>query len=65
MPTGPEERRWQIAVETPRGIEGYGVLVAPSGNRWRARILTFPNILWTIPGGGTSIKFLARSETTA
>jgi len=35
-----------------------GVLLAPVGNRWRARIVTYPNVLWVIPGGGT-MKFVA------
>jgi hypothetical protein len=52
-------------VDTPLGARGYGVLVAEAGSRWRARIVTFPNILWMIPGGGESIKFLARSEEEA
>jgi len=52
-------------VDTPLGARGYGVLVAQAGSRWRARIVTFPNILWMIPGGGESIKFLARSEEEA
>jgi hypothetical protein len=42
-------------------MQGFGVLVAAAGERWRARILTYPNVLWTVPGGGSSIKFYARS----
>ena len=60
--TGPESNTWRIAVETPRGVEGYGVLVAVAGERWRSRIVTFPKILWMIPGGGETIKFLARTR---
>jgi hypothetical protein len=63
--TSVERPSWRVNVETPHGIRGYGVLVAECGRRWRARIVTFPNILWTIPGGGRSIKFLARSEAEA
>lgn len=63
--SGPEEAGWRITVETPRGPQGYGVLLAPLGRRWRARILTFPNVLWTIPGGGGSIKFIGRSREEA
>jgi len=51
-----------VAAETPEGVRGYGVLVAEAGARWCARIVTFPNILWMVPGGGEPIKFLARSE---
>jgi len=45
--TGDERHGWRVAVETPHGIEAYGVLVAPTHERWRARILTFPNVLVT------------------
>jgi hypothetical protein len=38
------------------------VLVAEAGHRWRARIVTFPNILWMIPGGGETLKFMGNSE---
>ena len=58
LATGPERHGWRIAVKTPHGPEVYGVLIAPAGDQWRARVLTYPRILWTIPGGGQSIKFL-------
>jgi Tfp pilus assembly protein PilZ len=61
--TGPEKTRWRVVAQTDRGIEGFGVLMAEAGTRWRARIVTFPKILWTIPGGGETMKFLDRSET--
>jgi len=38
------------------------VLVAEAGHLWRARIVTFPNILWMIPGGGETLKFMGKSE---
>lgn len=60
--TGPEKPRWRVAVETQGGIRGYGVLVARADQRWRARIVTFPNILWMVPGGGDTVKFFARTE---
>jgi hypothetical protein len=41
------------------------VLVAPVEDLWRARILTYPNILWTVPGGGGTIKFVGRSAREA
>lgn len=63
--TGPERHGWRVAVETPHGIEAYGVLVAPSRERWRARILTFPNVLWTIPGGGSTLKFVGATAQQA
>ncbi len=55
--TGPERHGWRVAVETPYGVEAYGVLVAPSHALWRARIVTYPNILWTVPGGALTLKF--------
>jgi uncharacterized protein (TIGR02266 family) len=54
-----------VAVETPHGVRGYGVIVATTDRRWRARIITFPNIMWMIPGGGESLKILARTEDEA
>ena len=56
MATGPEQRGWKVTVETPSGFQAYGVLVAESGKYWRARILTYPNVLWTTPGGHGSMK---------
>lgn len=63
--TGPERHGWRVAVETPHGIEAYGVLVAPTHETWRARILTFPNVLWTIPGGAATLKFVGKSPQAA
>lgn len=57
--TGPERHGWRVHVETSRGVEAIGVLVAPSGDLWRSRILTYPNVLWTAPGGRSTLKFLA------
>jgi hypothetical protein len=54
-----------VHVETPHGLQAFGVLVAPSNGAWRARILTYPNILWTIPGGGGSIKFVGSTAAEA
>jgi PilZ domain len=63
--TGAERHGWRVAVETPHGIEAYGVLVAPAGDYWRARVLTYPNVLWTIPGGASTLKFTGRSPAEA
>jgi len=57
LATGEERHGWRILVTTPFGAEIYGVLVASCRGLWRARVLTYPNILWIIPGGG-SIKFV-------
>jgi len=64
-PTGPERHGWRVSVETPFGIEAYGVLVAPSFDLWRSRILTYPNVLWTVPGGAVTLKFAGRSAQDA
>lgn len=55
--TGQERHGWRVLVQTQFGMEIYGVLVAPSRGVWRARVLTYPNILWILPEGG-SIKFV-------
>ncbi len=65
LATGAERPGWRITVETPEGIEAIGVLVAPAGRVWRARILTYPNVLWTVPGGESSLKFVGASPREA
>jgi hypothetical protein len=50
--TGPERHGWRVTVDTPYGFEAYGVLVAPSVELWRARIITYPNVLWMVRGRG-------------
>jgi Tfp pilus assembly protein PilZ len=63
--TGPERHGWRVTVETPYGLEAYGVLVAPSLDLWRARIITYPNVLWTVPGGDFSLKFAGATPQEA
>ena len=63
--TGPERHAWRGLAETPLGVDAYGVLVAQSHDLWRARILTYPNVLWLVPGGVTSLKFAARTARVA
>jgi len=41
------------------------VLVAPTHDYWRARILTFPSMLWCVPGGHGTIKFIGSSAGEA
>lgn len=64
-PTGPESPGWRVNVSTPAGVEAFGVLLAPCGEHWRARILTFPNVLWKAPGRSAAIKFAGRSAREA
>jgi hypothetical protein len=65
LATGPERHGWRVNIQTPTGIEACGVLVAPSRDVWRARILTYPNILWSVPGGQGTLKFVGRSARDA
>lgn len=63
--TEAERFGWKVFVETPLSTEAYGVLVAPAGRLWRARILTYPSTLWTVPGGRGVMKFLGRTPQQA
>ena len=63
--TGPERHGWRVNVETPHGIEAYGVLIAPSHEVWRARIMTYPNVLWSAPGQQATIKFVGATPREA
>jgi len=64
LATGPERHGWRVHVDGARGPEAFGVLVAPCGKRWRARILTYPRILWAVPGG-SSMKFVGNTPAEA
>ena len=59
--TGEERHGWRVTVQTPHGTETYAVLIAESGTRFRARVLTCPNILWLAPGLEGSMKFVGDS----
>jgi hypothetical protein len=63
--TGPEVPGWRVIVETPSGNEAIGVLLAPSHDQWRARIVTYPNVLWMVPGGRGTLKFVGDTAATA
>ncbi|ANM28620.1 hypothetical protein ABI59_01790 [Acidobacteria bacterium Mor1] len=65
MATGPERHGWRVNIETPAGVEAIGVLVAEAGDVWRARILTYPKVLWVVPGGSGTIKFVGRTPREA
>lgn len=64
-PTGPERPSWRVEVDTPRGIQAFGVLVAPSYDHWRARVLTYPNVLWVGSDRRTTLKFGGRTAREA
>ena len=59
--TDTERFGWRISVRTGVGREDYGVLIARTEWQWRARILTFPNMLWSVPGGRGTVKFVGSS----
>ena len=63
--TGPERRSAERDILTARGYEKVGVLVARSRDQWRARIVSHPNVLWTVPGGRSSLKFLGATSQEA
>jgi hypothetical protein len=63
--TGPEAPGWRVNVATARGVEAYGVLIAQCGDVWRARIMTFPNVLWKAPGTPGTMKFVGANSTEA
>jgi hypothetical protein len=65
LATGVERHGWRVMFRTSHGNEVYGVLVAPVDRRWRARIITYPRTLWTVPGGGVSMKFLGDRPSEA
>jgi hypothetical protein len=63
--TGAERPGWRVNVETPLGHQAIGVLLAPSYDQWRARIITYPNVLWTAPGGRGTLKFVGGTKEEA
>lgn len=63
--TGIERPGWRVQLETPFGHESIGVLLAPSHDSWRARIVTYPNVLWSAPGGRGALKFIAETAAEA
>jgi len=63
--TGAERPGWRVAVATPFGHEEIGVLLAPSCDLWRARIVTYPNMLWRAPGGRGALKFVGGTREEA
>jgi uncharacterized protein (TIGR02266 family) len=64
LATGPERHGARLLAETAEGPLVFGTLVAPAGARWRARLLTYPNILWVVRHGGT-MKFMAGTAASA
>jgi hypothetical protein len=52
-------------VETPFGNQAIGVLLAPTHDQWVARIITYPNVLWSAPGGRGALKFVGETAEQA
>ena len=65
MATGPERHARKFKVTQHKHVEYYGVLIAESGDLWRARIFTYPNMLWSVPGGRGTIKFAGATAAEA
>jgi len=63
--TGADRPGWHVRVETPRGSEEIGVLLAPTHDRWLARIMTYPNVLWSAPGRTGALKFVGETPDEA
>jgi hypothetical protein len=65
LASGPERHGWRIKVLAQHRTETYGVLLAEAGKYWRARILTYPNMLWSVPRARGTIKFVGKSAQDA
>ena len=65
LATGAERHARRITVAAGARNESYGVLIADCEGQWRARILTFPNMLWCVPAGRGTMKFLGKSPQDA
>jgi uncharacterized protein (TIGR02266 family) len=63
--TERERHGWRVLIHTGSRSEVYGVLVAPTHEYWRARILTFPSMLWCVPGERGTLKFVGKSAGEA
>ena len=57
--TGEGETVWQSRFETSGGEMTFLISRTAWSHRWCARIFTYPDIRWSIPGGGAAIKFLS------
>jgi len=65
LATDVEGHGWRVSVQAGTRTEEYGVLVAPAGEIWRARILTYPNMLWSVPGSRGTMKFAGGTAAEA
>jgi Tfp pilus assembly protein PilZ len=66
LATGPERHAHKFAVAHADGrLEYLGVLIAESGDLWRARLFTYPDMLWSVPGGRGTVKFVGATAREA
>jgi len=65
LATSPERHGWRVTVTTGERNEHYSILVAQAGDLWRARIVTLPNMLWSVPGARGTMKFAAHTASEA
>jgi hypothetical protein len=56
---------WELLAETPSGLRAFAVFVAPSRDRWRARVAAFPDADWKDWPGGAAPWFSDRSSQAA
>lgn len=65
LATGAERYGRKITIAVEGRTEVIGVLVAEAGEHWRARVLTYPSMLWSVPGGRGAMKFVGKSAQDA
>lgn len=65
LATGTERYGRKISIAVEGRTEVIGVLIAEAGEHWRARIMTYPNMLWSVPGGRGAMKFVGNSAQDA
>ena len=65
LATGPERHGRRFVVDQNKRLVYFGVLIAEADDVWRARVFTYPNMLWSVPGGRGTIKFVADSAGEA
>ena len=65
LATGPERHARKYAVTQDKRLEYYGILIAEAGDLWRARVFTYPNMLWSVPGGRGTVKFVGATAKEA
>lgn len=66
LATEPERHAWRGSFARPDAAWlAIGVLLARCDRGWRARVLTYPRSLWTVPGSTCTVKFVAETADEA